>query len=50
VDVVDASLALQVPVNIESASDVYIEADVNSDGRIELQEVIYILQEVSGLR
>ena len=43
-------IALQVMVGIESSTTVYKGADVNEDGWIGLEEVIYILQKVSGLR
>jgi hypothetical protein len=50
VDQADAILVLQVMASIAPAANVHIEADVNNDSKIGLQEVIYILQEVSGLR
>lgn len=51
VDLSDAILALQVGTGITpSSTTIRKEADVNSDGKIGLEEVIYILQKVSGLR
>ncbi|GBC61925.1 T9SS C-terminal target domain-containing protein [Desulfonema ishimotonii] len=50
VDLEDAILALQITVGITPSSSVHTEADVNSDGRIGLQEAIYVLGKVSGLR
>lgn len=50
IDLEDAIIALQVLVGIAPAADVHIEADVNNDGKIGLQEAIYILQKVSKLR
>jgi len=50
IDLEDAIIALQVMTGTASAAAVHIEADVNNDGKIGLQEVVYILQEVSGLR
>ncbi|MDA3832807.1 MAG: cadherin domain-containing protein [Spirochaetales bacterium] len=49
VDLADAILALRVSVGI-SGGDVYPDRDVNGDGRIGLEEVIYVLQKISGLR
>ena len=50
VDLVDAVLALQVLSGLEPSSYVYIEADVNEDGKIGLEEVIYGLQVISEKR
>lgn len=54
VDLADAVLALQVcadtnPSGIVSP-DASSDSDVNHDGKIGLEELIYILQEISGLR
>ena len=49
IDLADAILALQVLAGMEP-SPVFKEADVNEDGKIGLEEVIYILQEVGDLR
>ena len=46
----DVILVLQVLSGIEPAPAVYKEADVDGDNKIGLEEVIYILQKVSGLR
>jgi hypothetical protein len=50
VNLADAVAALQIMIGIEPASDVSMGADVNNDNKIGLEEVIYIPQEVSGLR
>jgi len=50
IDLDDAILALQICTGLPFSSDVYKEADMNSDGKIGLQDVIYILQVVSELR
>ena len=50
VDLSDAVLALQILARIEPSSNVITEADVNNDDKIGLEEVIYILQDVSDLR
>ncbi len=50
VDLADAMSALQVLVGLEPSTSVHKEADVNGDGRIGLEEVIYILQKVARLR
>lgn len=50
VDLADAVLALQVCAGMTPAGEVNIHADVNGDNKISLEEVIYILQTVAGLR
>lgn len=50
VDLADAVLALQLVTQRTTATLVSNKADVNGDGKIGLEEVIYILQEISGLR
>ena len=45
----DALVALQVVLGITPSSPVYSEADVNSDQKIGMAEVIYILQTIAGL-
>ena len=46
----DVIRVLQVFAQIDSSLPVYQKMDVNGDGQIELGELIYILQKVSGLR
>jgi hypothetical protein len=48
VDLADAILALKVVYGLKPS--VFLDADVNSDNKIGLQEAIYILQKVAGLR
>ncbi len=54
ISLVDAILALQVLAGMNPASIVSnyssCGADVNGDGNIGLEEVVYILQKVSGYR
>lgn len=50
VDLADAIFALQVVAGTQPTSPVYKTADVNGDDKIGLEEVIYILQKVSGPR
>ena len=49
-DLKDAILALQILSRMESVSIIELGADVNGDGKMGLQEVVYVLQKVSGLR
>jgi len=49
VDLKDIIIALQCMVEIQSNSTISKEADVNGDGKIGLQEVIYVLQELAGI-
>ena len=46
----DAVIYMQMLSGIEPPQAVSIVADVNEDNKIGLEEVIYILQKVSGLR
>jgi len=46
----DAILVLQVLAMIEPSSNIYKDTDVSGDGRIGLEEVVFILEKVSGLR
>jgi sugar lactone lactonase YvrE len=50
VDLTDAILAFQVMAGIQSSTTIYLEADVNNDNKIGLEEVLYILQHVAGFR
>jgi YD repeat-containing protein len=50
VNLADVIYALQVLSGITPSSPVYKEADLNADGKIGLEEVVYILQNVSELR
>jgi len=45
----DAVLGLKIICGITTASDIHISADVNNDGKIGIEEVIYILQHISGI-
>ena len=49
VDLFDAILALQIMAGMETASNVYKEADVNEDGKIGLEEAIYTLQRLADI-
>jgi len=46
----DAIVVLQLMENEETAAALYQEADVSGDGKIGLEEAVYILQKVSELR
>jgi putative cofactor-binding repeat protein len=50
VDLTDAILALQVMAGIQPSATIFLEADVNYDGRVGLEEAIYIMQRVAGVR
>ena len=50
VDLADAILALQIMAGIQPSTTIHTEADVNNDGKIGLEEVLYILQHVAGFR
>jgi hypothetical protein len=47
----DAILALQIVCGVDTGTEtVTVAGDVNGDGKIGIEEVIYILQKFSGLR
>ena len=50
VDLADAILALQVMAGITPSTTIYKEADVNGDGKIGMEEAIYIIQKVCKVR
>lgn len=50
VNLIDAILALQISANIDPGQTINISGDVNDDGQIDIEETIYILQTVCGLR
>jgi hypothetical protein len=50
IDLTDAILALQILTQVDPAVTVYIQADLNGDEKIGLEEVGYILQIISELR
>jgi len=50
VDLADLILALQLMSNMTGITYVFEGADINDDGRIGIEEVLYILQFVSGMR
>jgi hypothetical protein len=50
VDLTDAILAFQIMAGTQPSATIQMEADVNNDNRIGLEEVLYILQHVAGFR
>jgi len=50
VDLADAILALRILAGIPVTEAINLNADVNGDKKIGMEEVIFILQKVSGLR
>ena len=48
-DLSDAILALQIIVGL-NPDGVNFNAEVNGDGKIGLAEILYIMQEVSGVK
>jgi hypothetical protein len=50
VNLTDAIIGLQMLANIKPAIDVLPSGDVNVDAKIGLEEIIYIMQAVAGLR
>ncbi|MFZ2633116.1 MAG: right-handed parallel beta-helix repeat-containing protein, partial [Desulfosalsimonadaceae bacterium] len=50
VDLADTVLPLQIMAGIVPAQPVFLDADVNQDDRIGMEEVIYIFQKVAGQR
>ncbi|MEI6259973.1 MAG: hypothetical protein WCR46_08710 [Deltaproteobacteria bacterium] len=50
VDLVDAVLVLQVLTGQTPAEQVYVDANINGDGRLGLAEAIYAMQKAAGLQ
>jgi M6 family metalloprotease-like protein len=50
VNLADGIVALQILTGITPSSSVIQEADINGDGKIGMEEVIYILETVAGVR
>ncbi len=50
VDLTDAIIGLQILTGIEPSADMRIEADVNGDGKIGAEEVVYIMEKTAGRR
>jgi hypothetical protein len=50
VDLTDVVMAQQIMAGIAPASEVLLSGDVNEDQRIGLEEAVYILQRIAGLR
>jgi hypothetical protein len=50
VNLADAIIAMKVISHVPVAVPVYVEEEVNGDGRIGTAELLYILQKIAGLR
>lgn len=50
IELADSIIALQIICDIDPHIEVNTAADVNSDGKIGIEEEIYILQKVAGMR
>ncbi len=50
VDLTDAIMGLQIMADVEPSADVFLSGDVDGDNRIGLEEIIYILQAIAGIR
>jgi len=50
VDLTDAIMALQIAVNIDSGQKIYKAADIDNDGKLRIEEAIFILGKAAGLR
>ena len=49
-DLIDAILCMKVVCGIDPGVALYAGADVNQDKKLGLEEAMYILQKISGLR
>jgi hypothetical protein len=50
VDLIDAIIGLQVLSGVVPVTDLLVSGDVNGDAKVGLEDVIYILQMVAGIR
>jgi hypothetical protein len=50
VDLTDAIMAVQIISGVASSQTIFKDADVNHDGQIGIEEVIFILQKAAGIR
>ena len=50
VDLADAVLGLKILVGLVPSTTVSMDADVNNDGEIGLEEIMYIIQKIAGKR
>ena len=46
----DAIMVLKIMTGLEPASSFYLSADVNADGKIGMEEFIFILQKLAAIR
>lgn len=49
-ELTDAMVAMRILTGLETGSAINSVSDINSDGKIGLEEAIYILQDIAGLR
>lgn len=50
VNLTDAIMAMQIISGVAPSQTVHKDADVNHDGKIGMEEVIFILQKTAGMR
>ncbi|MDA3896745.1 MAG: DUF1566 domain-containing protein [Desulfobacteraceae bacterium] len=46
----DAVLALQIAAGLDVGQSIFLTADVNGDGKVGLEEAIYIMEKILGMR
>lgn len=50
VDLRDVVISIQISSGVKTSSSICREADVNNDGKISLEEAVFVLQVVAGIR
>ena len=50
VDLEDAIIALQILSMISPQKNIHLDADLNDDGKLGMEEIVYIVQKIAELR
>jgi hypothetical protein len=50
IDLNDVLISLQIAINMSPSERIYVSTDVNKDGKIDILDAIYVLQDIKGSR